>query len=195
MRPSKGGANDNNLSTLYKNTCPGVLLIYTSTEEATLQGTGFFIASNGIAVSNYHVFKSTLVGKETVRTIDGTSYKIERVLESNQNLDYIIFQLKDCHNNSFLRIASNEPIIGEDLFAVGNPKGLELTLSKGIASSFREGKNLIQTTTEITHGSSGGPLLNMKGEVVGITTSGYGEANLNFAINIQKLNLKRFIRE
>jgi serine protease Do len=48
----------------------------------------------------------------------------------------------------------------------------------------------IQTTTEITHGSSGGPLFNMKGEVIGITTSGIGEANLNFAMNIQKLSIK-----
>lgn len=85
--------------------------------------------------------------------------------------------------------------VGEDVFAIGNPKGLEHTLSKGIVSSYRENNTMIQTTTEITHGSSGGPLFNMQGEVIGITTSGVGEANLNFAMNIQILDLIEFTQE
>ena len=58
---------------------------------------------------------------------------------------------------------------------------------------FFENDNLIQTTTAITHGSSGGPLFNMKGEVIGITTSGVGEGDLNFAMNMQKLGIKEIL--
>lgn len=80
-------------------------------------------------------------------------------------------------------------MVGEECFTIGNPKGLNQTLSKGIVSGYRDFNKLIQTTTEITHGSSGGPLFNKKGEVIGITTSGLGEANLNFAINIKEIPL------
>lgn len=78
------------------------------------------------------------------------------------------------------------------MFAIGNPKGLESTLSTGIVSSIRSSDHLIQTTAEITHGSSGGPLFNMKGEVIGITSAGLGEANLNFAVDIRSLNLSGY---
>ena len=90
------------------------------------------------------------------------------------------------------KISKVVPEIGEDVFSIGNPRGLESTLSKGIVSAIRANNSLIQMTTEITHGSSGGPLLNMKGEVVGITSAGLGEANLNFAVNINALQLHRF---
>ena len=80
--------------------------------------------------------------------------------------------------------------IGDEVFTIGNPKGLTQTLSTGIVSSYRDGNNFIQTTAEITHGSSGAPLFNKYGEVIGITTSGIGEANLNFALNINSIGLE-----
>ncbi|MBT7040932.1 MAG: trypsin-like serine protease, partial [Bacteroidetes bacterium] len=86
--------------------------------------------------------------------------------------------------------------IGENVFAIGNPLGLEKTLSKGIISGYRGDDNeLIQTDTDVTHGSSGGPLFNMRGEVLGITSMVLksGGANLNFAISIELLDLERFL--
>jgi len=65
---------------------------------------------------------------------------------------------------------------------------LSQTLSTGIISGFREDGNLIQTTAEITYGSSGGALFNKRGEVIGMTTSGFGNASLNFAINIKNVD-------
>ncbi|MGM0409085.1 MAG: S1C family serine protease, partial [Bacteroidota bacterium] len=117
------------------------------------------------------------------------------VLAQNSEEDYIIFKVETSNNINFtpIPISRSNPEIGEDVFAIGNPRGLEHTLSRGIISGYRDNKNLIQTTTEITHGSSGGPLLNMRGEVVGITTAGVGEANLNFAINIKVLKLSRYL--
>jgi serine protease Do len=181
-----------NLSELYEKNKYAVFLIAVPQSETTYaQGTGFFISSSGIAVSNFHVFADGNQNEAIAKTIDNQQYRIKRIIESNKELDYIVFEVENDHNDfPYLTIAENQPSVGEDVFAIGNPKGLEHTLSKGIVSSYRENDYLIQTTTEITHGSSGGPLFNMQGDVVGITTSGVGEANLNFAMNIQKLGIK-----
>lgn len=183
------------LNQLFKKYQSAVFLVFTSDDEYEYQGTGFFVSSDGIAVSNYHVFKGTTKGMEVIRTVNGQKLKIERVIAQSENNDYIIFKVALNRSVKFIPIPITQkiPEIGEDVFAIGNPYGLEHTLSKGIISAYRDNGNLIQTTTEITHGSSGGPLLNMKGEVVGITTAGLGDANLNFAVNIQILHLKSIL--
>lgn len=182
------------LNQLYNKYKSSVFLIYTSDGEKGFQGTGFFISRDGLAISNYHVFEGTSQGLEVIQTIDNRQFKIAEVLDTSKEYDYIIFRVKigDYYISNPIPLVSHSPQIGEDVFAIGNPKGLASTLSKGIVSSFRDNNSRIQTTAEITHGSSGGPLMNMNGEVIGITTSGVGEANLNFAININILNLDRF---
>lgn len=183
------------LNELYEKYKSSVFIIYTSDGVNSYQGTGFFVSKSGIAISNYHVFKGTSKGLEIIETSDKNKFKIEKVLDKNSANDYIIFKVRLSNHiiKSPIPIAYKEPQIGEDVFAISNPRGLENTLSKGIVSGFRNGKQLIQTTTEITHGSSGGPLLNMRGEVVGITSAGFGEANLNFAVNIKYLPLQKYI--
>jgi serine protease Do len=183
------------LNQLFKQYQPAVFMVFTTDGEKEYQGTGFFISSDGIAVSNYHVFEGTTHGSGLIITAGGHELKIDRVLSESSIDDYIIFKVKLTGNVSFtpIPVASADPEIGEDVFAIGNPYGLEHTLSNGIISGFRQERKLIQTTAEITHGSSGGPLLNMNGEVVGITTAGMGEANLNFAVNIQILNLVSYL--
>ncbi len=182
------------LNVLYNKYKSSVFIIYTSDGVDGYQGTGFFISKSGIAISNYHVFKGTSQGLEVIETYNGKKLKIEKVLSKSDEDDYIIFKVKLSGFNisNPISISINEPQIGEDVFAIGNPRGLESTLSTGIISGFRDKRQYIQTTTEITHGSSGGPLLNMKGEVVGITTAGLGEANLNFAININHVPLQNY---
>jgi serine protease Do len=183
------------LNELFKKYQSAVFMVYTTDGEKGYQGSGFFISSNGIAVSNYHVFEGTTRGLEVIKTYDGNELRVDKILTKSAEDDYIIFKVRITSTLKFnpIPIAKKNPDIGEDVFAIGNPHGLEHTLSKGIISGYRENDKLIQTTTEITHGSSGGPLLNMKGEVVGITTSGLGEANINFAVNINHLPLKKFL--
>lgn len=182
------------LNQLYNKYKGSVFLIFTSNGTNGFQGTGFFISNTGMAVSNYHVFEGTTKGLETIQTFDNQKFKVLEILDQSEEYDYIIFQVDkgDYHIANPIPISSHASQIGDDVFAIGNPEGLSNTLSKGIVSGFRDDDNIIQTTTEITHGSSGGPLLNMRGEVIGITTSGYGEANLNFAINIKLLKLDRY---
>jgi DNA/RNA endonuclease G (NUC1) len=184
------------LMELFKKYKSAVFMIITSDGKESKQGSGFFISSDGIGVSNYHVFEGTNKGLEIIKLESGEQFKISEVLASNKEDDYIIFRVNSNHEMNFFSLASTLPEIGEEVFAIGNPKGLEHTLSKGIISGYRdENKALIQTTAEITHGSSGGPLLNMKGELIGITTAGMGEANLNFAININTISIPANIKK
>lgn len=182
------------LSEMYeKNKLAVFLIAVPQTDDTYAQGTGFFISSSGIGVSNFHVFEGGISDEAIIKTIDNNQYQIKRIIKSDKDLDFIVFEVENDHFDfPFLTIANQLPGVGEDVFAIGNPRGLEHTLSKGIVSSLRENETMIQTTTEITHGSSGGPLFNMKGEVIGITTSGVGEADLNFAMNILKLGLYDF---
>ena len=184
---------DLSLSELFNQNKSAVFMVFTSDDENIYQGSGFFVSSRGIAVSNYHIFSGTFIGNELIVTDTGNEMHIKRVIEKNRELDYIIFEVTDANNIQFLRISNSAPSIGENVFAIGNPRGLSHTLSTGIVSGYRENDTLIQTSAEITRGSSGGALMNMNGEVVGITTGGFAEANLNFAINIDKLRLYRFI--
>lgn len=185
-----------NLSELYERNKYSVFLVAVpKSSNSYAQGTGFFITASGIGVSNHHVFAEGLINEAVVKTIDNRQYRIKRIIKDDKKLDFIIFEVENDHLDfPFLTIAEMQPNVGEDVFAIGNPQGLEHTLSKGIISSYREKETMIQTTTEITHGSSGGPLFNMKGKVIGITTSGIGEADLNFAMNIQKLGIKELIK-
>jgi len=190
----KASSSPVTLNTLYQENKDAVFLIYTLDGEKYHQGSGFFISSTGVGISNYHVFEGTFRGKEIIKLLNGQEYQISEVLASSKELDYIIFHIKSNGEKfPFTQLSNKEPMIGEGVFAIGNPKGLESTLSTGIVSSIRDKEHLIQTTAEITNGSSGGPLFNLEGKVIGITSSGMGEANLNFAVDIRVLNLDSLV--
>lgn len=182
--------NSLDLSTQYEKLKSSIFVVYTSNDFEVFQGTAFLIDNTGTCVSNFHVFKN--INRAVLQNSNGNKYFLDDIIKYDEEDDYILFKIN--LNNEFinpLKISSTNPKIGEECFTIGNPRGLNQTLSKGIISGYRDGEKLIQTTTEITHGSSGGPLFNSESEVVGITTSGYGEANINFAININLLNLGR----
>jgi serine protease Do len=182
------------ISTLYERNKDAVFIIYTSDGTNNSQGSGFFISYSGVGISNYHVFKGTGRGLESIKTENGT-FKVESVLASSDENDYIVFKVAGNGTTfPYLNIASSLPRVGEDVFAIGAPEGLKQTLSKGIVSALRTESDLtlIQTTTQITHGSSGGPLFNMRGEVIGITSGGLDAADLNFAVSIVGRGFDRY---
>jgi serine protease Do len=179
------------LSSIYDKVKKGVYLIYTKNNEGISQGSAFIIDKSGIAVSNYHVFKDA--SSAIAINDEGDEFMITEIIDYDKDKDYIIFRIGNSDNIKYLKLATNTPKIGDEVFTIGNPKGLTQTLSTGIVSSYRDGNNFIQTTAEITHGSSGAPLFNEYGEVIGITTSGIGEANLNFAININSIGLENSV--
>lgn len=163
-----------------------VFMIFTSDGYQTYQGSGFFINSSGLAVSNYHVFKATGIGAEQIKLANKNEvYKVMEVIHSDEAEDFIIFRV-DVSNTDYIPIAKYKPQIGETVYAIGSPHGLENTFSSGEISQWRD-TNLMQISALIDHGSSGGALINEYGEAVGITSGTFADgsqANLNYAWSI-----------
>jgi hypothetical protein len=154
------------------------------------QGSGFLISHNGYVVTNYHVIShgTSAIAKRP----DGAFFVLDGVLAFDKNRDIAIVK---AHGADFHTVAlgdSDKLQVGEEVVAIGNPLSLESTVSNGIVSGIRtlekEGGSFLQITAPISPGSSGGPLFDMAGDVVGITTSGLTDAeNLNFAIPINEV--------
>lgn len=164
-----------------------VFMVYTTDGSNVYQGSGFFIDSKGLAVSNYHVFKSTGIGMEAIKLEgDDTAYKVSNIYTKSDEYDFILFRV-DCGETNYIPIASTKPNIGDRIFAIGSPRGFENTFSSGDVSQWRN-DYLMQISAAIDHGSSGGVLINEFGQVVGITSGTLYEgsqANLNYAWSIE----------
>ena len=184
IRDKKGNKMDG--AEIFRKFNKAVFMVYTSDGTNTYQGSGFFINSNGLAVSNYHVFKGTGIGAEVIKLSgSNTAYKVVEVLQKSEDEDFILFRV-NCNSTNYIPIARNKLSIGEKVFAIGSPRGLENTFSSGEVSQWRD-KNLMQISALIDHGSSGGALINEYGEVVGITSGTFydgSQANLNYAWSI-----------
>jgi serine protease Do len=158
-------------------------------------GSGFFINAEGYCVTNYHVIeRETQIavtiyqrgssGEFTKRRIDDV-----RIVALNPFFDLALLQApvdKDLKLKALYLTEQNDHKEGDPVFAIGNPLGLERSVSQGIVSNRNrsfEGLVFIQTTTQINPGNSGGPLFNARGEVVGVTNMkiAFGEG-LGFAI-------------
>lgn len=163
-----------------------VFMVYTSNGWNEFQGSGFFINSSGLAVSNYHVFKGTGVGLETIKLANGTKCKLKSVVAKSSEYDFILFYVDIPGTCNYIPVSNRQSKVGEKVFTIGSPRGLENTFSSGEISQFR-GDYVIQINAPIDHGSSGGALINEYGEVIGITSAGYDDsgANLNFALDIK----------
>ncbi len=163
-------------------------------------GSGFFIHESGIVATNYHVVKNARHGEITLA--NGTKFPIARFLARSERQDLALLSVNlNGHEILPVRLASTNPRKGEDVLAMGTPVGLDFSASKGIVSAIRSESDcrtlglpiqasLIQTTTPISPGNSGGPLINMHGEVVGVNTlasSSEQAQNLNFAVSVLEL--------
>ena len=176
---------------IFKKYNSAVFMIYTTDGLGVFQGSGFFISENGVAVSNYHVFKGTAVGSEVIKLSDGRQCKISEVIAKSESEDYILFRIKG--HFVHIPVSHRKNNVGEKVYTIGSPRGLENTFSSGEISQISD-DNYIQISCPIDHGSSGGVLINAYGEAIGITTGGHDEsgANLNFAKNIKVLNLSNY---
>ena len=174
---------------VFKKYNSAVFMVFTSDGEKAYQGSGFFVSATGIGISNYHVFEGTTIGYEQIKLSNNKIYRIKNVIARNKENDYIIFQVESSSSVfNYIPIGNRQPKVGEKVFAIGSPRGLENTFSSGEISQIR-GDNIIQISVPIDHGSSGGALINEYGNVIGITMGGYDNsgANLNFAVNINVL--------
>ena len=153
--------------------------------EPLKYGSGFFVRPGHIATNHHVIERATkiyfkLVGQET-------TYWIEDIVATDPTHDLALLRVSSV-NIPVLSLANSDSVqIGENVYAVGNPRGWEGTVSDGIVSSIRgEGNNQwIQITAPISPGNSGGAVLNSRGEVIGVATLSYQAdyaQNLNFAV-------------
>lgn len=152
------------------------------------QGSGFYISEDSI-LTNYHVIQGSssinIKFSDTEDIIKGV-----KIAKASQEHDLAILVSQNKH--SFLPIDSLEnEKIGSKIFTIGNPRGLEGTISEGILSGKRISDNIeyLQITAPISPGNSGGPILNTKGDVIGVSTFTFkGSQNLNFGIPIKYIS-------
>ncbi len=180
--------SETDLSELYKTLRKGVFVLYANNTTNIAQGSAFLLDNDGSCITCNH--NITGMNDFILKDYAGNIVtKSKRRVYVNEDLDYAKFKIAQNYEYTALKIASVKPEIGDECFAIGNPRGLEQTISKGIISGFREGK-YIQIDMATTHGSSGCPLFNRKGEVIGIISRGIeGSGNLNFAVDINYVDL------
>ncbi len=157
--------------------------------EKAGQGSGYVFSGDGIIITNYHVIRGAkslnvkIPGQEPFRLDSVLAYEID-------------------HDVAALRVAASslpalsteiieDPKVGDRVVAIGAPLGLESTVSEGIVSALRDlgTMHIIQTTASISPGSSGGPLLNEYGKVIGLTTSTVRDGqSLNFVVSAKHIS-------
>lgn len=174
---------------IFKKCSPAVfpVTVYNYSGEVLATGSGFFIASDGTFVTNYHVIENAY--SATVKLSDGRAIKAQSILGYSKEKDLAVIKA-DVSGVSYLAMGNSDDISsGQKVYAIGSPLGLENSISDGIVSNpYREEVGGIQITAAISSGSSGGALISEKGEVIGVTFAGIEEGqNLNFAIPINEV--------
>ena len=170
---------------IFQTCIPSVVTIYqVNNKENIAQGSGFFYGAEGNIVTNYHVVEDAAA--IVVKLADGNIFPIVSVIAQDPDKDLALLSTKIPKKPKGLTISEKIPVQGTNVIVIGSPLGLEKTLSDGVVSAIRtvENLNLVQITAPISHGSSGSPVLNLNGEVIGIATLTfkYGQ-NLNFAVS------------
>ncbi len=160
-------------------------------------GSGFFLNEDGYLITNFHVIEGeTEISVEVYQQKDGQldreTYKQVKIIAINKFHDLALLHIEDKNAPKFkpVTLGSSDALnVGDGVFAIGSPLGLERTVTQGILSTKTrqlEGELYLQTSTQINPGNSGGPLFNLAGEVVGVTNMKitFGEG-LGFAIPVE----------
>lgn len=192
----KGSQNQElSANEIYSSVDPSVVFILISTRSGYSSGSGFFIDNHGTLVTNYHVIEDGLSG--AIQMNDGKTATIDKVLGFDKKLDIAILATS-ATNTKPVTISKTPVQIGDTVYAIGYPEAFKLgfsssTFTTGMVSMNRsiDGYTYIQSTVDITHGNSGGALINKYGEIVGITTAGITYSNIdymNLSIPIQRID-------
>lgn len=192
----KGSQNQElSANEIYSSVDPSVVFILISTKSGYSSGSGFFIDNNGTLVTNYHVIEDGLSG--AIQMNDGKTATIDKVLGFDKKLDIAILATS-ATNTKPVTISKTPVQVGDTVYAIGYPEAFKLgfsssTFTTGMVSMNRsiDGYTYIQSTVDITHGNSGGALINKYGEVIGVTTAGITYNNIdymNLSIPIQRID-------
>jgi len=191
--PSWGVASDDPdvIAQIFEKKSDAVVLIAVGSPEGDRLGSGFFISRDGKVVTNYHLIKGA--HKIAVKLKNGSAFIPMRIVNLDPAKDIAVIQIHISSPVYFAMGDSNAVIVGQRVLTIGNPQGLESTVSDGLISSIRLdnfGMKIFQISVPLSNGSSGGPLIDLKGDVMGITTASMsGGENLNFAVPINYVRI------
>lgn len=183
---------------LYEKINPAIVCVDSQVSDGVSCGTGCIIDKRGIILTSAHVID---VGKSVVVTMfNGQDYKAKVLRYFGENRDIALLKIDVPTDLKTVKLGDSEKIkVGQKVLAIGNPFGFNGTLTQGIISRIDYTKNRIQTDAAINPGSSGGPLLNKDGEIIGINQAIYNPDNnisnigIGFAIPINLV--KEYLKE
>jgi len=177
---------------LYKKINPAIVCVDSQASDGLSCGTGCVIHKSGIILTSAHVIEDA--GNVIVTMFNGKDYKARVLKRFGENKDIALLKIESTDELKTVKFGDSEGIeVGQKVLAIGNPFGFNGTLTQGIISRIDYAKNRIQTDAAINPGSSGGPLLNKNGEIIGINQAIYNPDNnisnigIGFAIPINSV--------
>jgi S1-C subfamily serine protease len=191
--PAKSQSLKLDASTIFERAVKSVVVVICAKPNKKVsQGSGVILRSDGVIATNFHVCGSATSARVKLR--NGDVYDDVSILDTDERKDIAILKIKATGLPTLITADSDQLKVGATVYAIGAPLGLEGSITSGIVSSIRpvsemfswtDGFRIIQMSASVTHGSSGCPLLNEAGEVVGLVFAGRQEGqNLNAAIPI-----------
>lgn len=189
---------ESSIISLYEKVNPAIVCIDSQVSDGISCGTGCIIHKSGIILTSAHVISE---GKTVIVTMyNGQDYVAKIIKKFGTNKDIALLKINTHQNLKTVKLGDSEKIkVGQKVLAIGNPFGFNGTLTQGIISRIDYAKNRIQTDAAINPGSSGGPLINKNGEIIGINQAIYNPDNnisnigIGFAIPINLV--KEYLQE
>ena len=174
------------LPELVKQVLPAVVTVvgFNTAGKVIRLGSGVFIDPEGHLITNLHVIKE--VARAEVRLPKGEVYPLTEMVAADDKADLVKLAVNlPGGAPHYLTVSGARPEVGEHVVVLGSPLGLEQTVTEGLVSAIRTVPNrgeFLQISAPISPGSSGGPVVNMKGQVIGIATFQVRGQNINFAV-------------
>ncbi|MEJ2671515.1 MAG: trypsin-like peptidase domain-containing protein [Deltaproteobacteria bacterium] len=175
-----------NLPALIKKVLPAVVTVvgFNNRGKVTRLGSGFFIDPQGHLITNLHVIKGA--ARAVVKLPKGQVYPLTEMVAVDEKADLVKLAVHlPGGSPHYLTMSPARPEVGEHVVVLGSPLGLEHTVTEGMVSAIRTVRNrgeFLQISAPISPGSSGGPVVNMKGQVIGIAAFQVKGQNINFAV-------------
>ena len=170
------GNVEKNPVSIYEKINPAIVTVDSQIPDGLSCGTGCIIDKSGVILTSAHVVD---IGKTVVVTMsDGQNYDAKVLKHLGDNKDIALLKINAKKDLKTVKLGNSSKVkVGQKVLAIGNPFGFSGTLTQGIVSRIDYAKNRIQTDAAINPGSSGGPLLNTNGDVIGINQAIYNPDN------------------
>ena len=178
------------LPTLIKKIQPAVVTIigYNDKDKVIRLGSGFFVSSQGHLITSRHNLQK--VTRAEVKLPKGERYPLTTVVAEDQQADLLKLSVSIPGGTPFLPVTDKRPQVGEHVLVVGNPLGLEHSVSEGLVAAIRDIRGrgeFLQISAPISPGSSGGPVVNRQGQVIGVAAFQIKGQQINFAVPADRI--------